>query len=39
MSGTEQRNTRIQKYCSFCGAEFIEEQDDTETRCKDCREV
>ena len=35
----EKRNTRVQKYCSFCGAGFLGEQDDTETLCNDCREV
>lgn len=34
----EKRNTRIQKYCSFCGQEFLAEQDDTGTLCEECME-
>jgi len=33
----EKRNTRIQKYCSFCGQPFLGDQNDSETCCKDCR--
>ena len=35
----EKRNTRVQKYCSFCGQPFLEDQNDPETRCKDCKEA
>ena len=35
----EKRNTRVQKYCSFCGQGFLGEQDDSETRGKDCKEA
>ena len=34
----ETRNTRVQKWCSFCGAEFLGEPDDGNTLCDECKE-
>lgn len=38
MCGTEHRNTRVQKYCSFCGQGFLGEKDDTTQICEECKE-
>lgn len=35
----EKRNTRIQKFCGFCGAGFLDEIDDNEPFCAECREL
>lgn len=38
MAADEKRNTRVQKYCGFCGCEFLGDQDIDEKFCPDCRE-
>lgn len=37
-SVTQQRNTRVQKYCDFCGGAFLGDKDTEERFCKDCGE-
>jgi ribosomal protein S27AE len=35
----EKRNTRVQKFCGYCGAEFLGEIDDDECFCAECRVI
>lgn len=35
---SEARNTRVQKYCSYCGQEYIDEQEADGNLCPECRE-